>query len=69
MFAGRLVAGIGAVLLNVLLTKMVTDWFMPAPAENSSSTARRLSQASSPSVQAGATGENVWDAVKAWVAV
>ena len=27
MFAGRLVAGIGAVLLNVLVTKMVTDWF------------------------------------------
>lgn len=27
MLAGRLVAGIGAVLLNVLLTKMVTDWF------------------------------------------
>jgi MFS family permease len=25
--AGRLVAGIGAVLLNVLLTKMVSDWF------------------------------------------
>src|SRR5262249_42603004 len=27
IFAGRLVAGIGAVLLNVLLTKMTTDWF------------------------------------------
>jgi predicted MFS family arabinose efflux permease len=27
MFAGRLVAGVGGVLLNVLLTKMVTDWF------------------------------------------
>lgn len=27
MFAGRLVTGIGAVLLNVLVTKMVTDWF------------------------------------------
>ncbi|MFC1681363.1 CynX/NimT family MFS transporter [Pseudomonadota bacterium] len=27
MFAGRLVSGIGAVLLNVLVTKMVTDWF------------------------------------------
>ncbi|MEN8195775.1 MAG: MFS transporter, partial [Pseudomonadota bacterium] len=27
MLAGRLIAGIGAVLLNVLLTKMVTDWF------------------------------------------
>ena len=27
MFAGRLVSGIGAVLLNVLATKMVTDWF------------------------------------------
>jgi MFS family permease len=25
--AGRLVAGIGAVLLNILLSKMVTDWF------------------------------------------
>ena len=25
--AGRLIAGCGAVLLNVLLTKMVTDWF------------------------------------------
>ena len=28
MFAGRLLAGLGAVLLNVLLTKMVTDWFV-----------------------------------------
>ncbi len=27
MFAGRLVSGVGAVLLNVLVTKMVTDWF------------------------------------------
>lgn len=27
VFAGRLISGIGAVLLNVLLTKMVTDWF------------------------------------------
>lgn len=27
MLTGRLIAGIGAVLLNVLLTKMVTDWF------------------------------------------
>lgn len=27
MLAGRLIAGIGAVLLNVLVTKMVTDWF------------------------------------------
>ena len=27
MFAGRLVSGLGAVLLNVLVTKMVTDWF------------------------------------------
>ncbi len=27
MFAGRLVAGVGAVLLNVLVSKMVTDWF------------------------------------------
>ena len=27
LFAGRLVSGIGAVLVNVLLTKMVTDWF------------------------------------------
>lgn len=26
-FAGRLLGGIGAVLLNVLLTKMTTDWF------------------------------------------
>lgn len=27
-FVGRLISGIGAVLLNVLLTKMVTDWFV-----------------------------------------
>ncbi|MDH3220288.1 MAG: MFS transporter [Gammaproteobacteria bacterium] len=27
MFIGRLVSGMGAVLLNVLVTKMVTDWF------------------------------------------
>ncbi len=27
MFAGRLISGTGAVLLNVLVTKMVTDWF------------------------------------------
>ncbi len=27
MFTGRLVSGTGAVLLNVLVTKMVTDWF------------------------------------------
>lgn len=27
MFAGRLISGIGAVLLNVLVTKMVSDWF------------------------------------------
>jgi Major Facilitator Superfamily len=27
-FGGRLIAGIGAVLLNVLLTKMATDWFV-----------------------------------------
>jgi predicted MFS family arabinose efflux permease len=27
IFAGRLVSGIGGVLLNVLLTKMVADWF------------------------------------------
>jgi MFS family permease len=27
MFAGRLISGVGAVLLNVLVTKMVTDWF------------------------------------------
>ena len=27
MFIGRLVAGLGGVLLNVLVTKMVTDWF------------------------------------------
>ena len=26
-FAGRLISGLGAVLLNVLVTKMVTDWF------------------------------------------
>lgn len=26
-FAGRLVSGLGAILLNVLITKMVTDWF------------------------------------------
>ena len=25
---GRLIGGIGAVLLNVLLTKMATDWFV-----------------------------------------
>jgi len=28
MFTGRLMSGIGAVLLNVLVTKMVTDWFV-----------------------------------------
>ncbi len=28
VFAGRLIAGTGAVLLNVLLTKMTTDWFI-----------------------------------------
>ncbi len=28
LFVGRLVSGIGAVLLNVLVTKMVTDWFV-----------------------------------------
>lgn len=28
MIAGRLVSGTGAVLLNVLVTKMVTDWFV-----------------------------------------
>ena len=27
MFTGRLVSGLGAVLLNVLVTKMVIDWF------------------------------------------
>jgi len=27
-FGGRLIAGIGAVLLNVLLLKMATDWFL-----------------------------------------
>ena len=27
MFAGRLISGLGAVLFNVLVTKMVTDWF------------------------------------------
>ena len=27
MFIGRLISGLGAVLLNVLVTKMVTDWF------------------------------------------
>jgi predicted MFS family arabinose efflux permease len=27
LFAGRLIGGTGAVLLNVLLTKMTTDWF------------------------------------------
>jgi MFS family permease len=27
MFLGRLISGIGAILLNVLLSKMVTDWF------------------------------------------
>jgi MFS family permease len=27
MLAGRLVSGLGAVLLNVLVTKMITDWF------------------------------------------
>jgi MFS family permease len=28
VFAGRLISGVGAVLLNVLLTKMTTDWFI-----------------------------------------
>ena len=28
IFAGRLIAGIGAVIANVLLTKMATDWFV-----------------------------------------
>jgi len=28
IFAGRLIAGIGAVIANVLLTKMTTDWFV-----------------------------------------
>ena len=28
LFAGRLISGVGAVLLNVLLTKMTTDWFV-----------------------------------------
>jgi len=28
LFVGRLISGIGAVLLNVLLTKMATDWFV-----------------------------------------
>jgi MFS family permease len=27
-FVGRLISGVGAVLLNVLLTKMATDWFV-----------------------------------------
>ena len=27
IFSGRLISGLGAVLLNVLVTKMVTDWF------------------------------------------
>ncbi|MFQ6028525.1 MAG: nitrate/nitrite transporter [Dehalococcoidia bacterium] len=27
VFAGRLISGVGAVLFNVVLTKMVTDWF------------------------------------------
>jgi cyanate permease len=27
IFAGRLISGLGAVLVNVLMTKMVTDWF------------------------------------------
>jgi cyanate permease len=27
LFAGRIVSGLGAVLVNVLMTKMVTDWF------------------------------------------
>jgi cyanate permease len=27
VFAGRLVSGLGAVFINVLMTKMVTDWF------------------------------------------
>lgn len=30
MITGRLISGIGAVLLNVLVTKMVTDWFAGA---------------------------------------
>ena len=28
ILAGRLISGVGAVLLNVLLTKMTTDWFI-----------------------------------------
>ncbi len=28
VMAGRLVSGVGAVLINVLVTKMVTDWFV-----------------------------------------
>ena len=28
VLAGRLASGVGAVLLNVLLTKMTTDWFV-----------------------------------------
>ena len=28
MFLGRLISGLGAVLFNVLVTKMVTDWFV-----------------------------------------
>src|SRR5689334_22821822 len=27
VFAGRLISGLGAVFINVLMTKMVTDWF------------------------------------------
>lgn len=27
LIAGRLLAGVGAILLNVLMTKMITDWF------------------------------------------
>src|SRR5689334_21905080 len=27
VFAGRLISGLGAVFVNVLMTKMVTDWF------------------------------------------
>ena len=25
--AGRLISGVGAILLNVLMSKMITDWF------------------------------------------
>jgi MFS family permease len=44
MFLGRLISGLGAVLFNVLVTKMVTDWF----AEHRIATAMGISISSWP---------------------